>query len=192
MTYIQGEDKTPQSKKRRVLVRQLNSLFYIDAVMALLVSYIIFGAAHDDSARNYPPKCHPGTRVKILQRLTTWFYNTKRLKSLLWISGPAGVGKSAIVQTFAESVEHPVASVFVSRPNKRNDPNRFFTTIAYQLAVHVDAYRIYIVERLTANPYLLNKSSFKSSSPSHSLRGGLERVDHPWLYYWMDLTSSRE
>jgi hypothetical protein len=158
MTDVQVEDKTSRSKKCRILFRRLNSLFYIDAVMELLASHVIFGAAHDDSARNYPPRCHPGTRVKILQRLTTWFYNINRVKSLLWLSGPAGVGKSAIIQSFAESIEHPVASVFVSRPNKRNDPNRIFTTIAYQLAVHIDAYRNYIVERLTANPYLLNKN----------------------------------
>ncbi|KAF7760909.1 hypothetical protein Agabi119p4_10318 [Agaricus bisporus var. burnettii] len=137
ITYYQGEDQSPR-------------------IMELLVNHIIHGAAHDDSARTYPPRCHPGTRIKILERLTDWIYSLKRTKSLLWLSGPAGVGKSAVMQTLAESIRQPVASVFISRPN--NDPNRIFTTIAYQLAVQVEAYRNYVVGRLAANPYLLNKT----------------------------------
>ncbi|KAF7761252.1 hypothetical protein Agabi119p4_10661 [Agaricus bisporus var. burnettii] len=112
-------------------------------IMKLLSDHIILGAAHDDSARVPPPRCHPGTR-----------------ELLLWITGPAGVGKSAIVQTFAEYlVESKLlgASVFCSRPNKRNNPHRIFVTIAYQLAIRITAYREFLVERLSLDPQLLNR-----------------------------------
>jgi hypothetical protein len=77
---------------------------------------------------------------------------------LLWITGPAGVGKSVIVQTFAEhlaKVKCLGTSVFISRPNKRNNPNGIFITIAYQLAIRIEAYRNFIIERLALDPQLL-------------------------------------
>ncbi|XP_006457602.1 hypothetical protein AGABI2DRAFT_123454 [Agaricus bisporus var. bisporus H97] len=108
-------------------------------IMKLLSDHIILGAAHDDSAR---------------------FNGEARRELLLWITGPAGVGKSAVVQTFAEYlVEAKLlgASIFCSRPNKRNNPHRIFITIAYQLAVRIGGYREFIVERLTLDPQLLNR-----------------------------------
>ncbi|KAJ3570836.1 hypothetical protein NP233_g4139 [Leucocoprinus birnbaumii] len=59
----------------------------------------------------------------------------------------AGVGKSAIVQTVADSLsvsERLIASLFFSRPNGRSNPQRVFPTIAYQLASQDAAYRTYI------------------------------------------------
>ncbi|XP_006457021.1 hypothetical protein AGABI2DRAFT_79184, partial [Agaricus bisporus var. bisporus H97] len=128
--------------------------------MKLLSDHIILGAAHDDSARVPPPRCHPGTRVSLISRITAWFNDEQLQELLLWITGPAGVGKSAIVQTFAEYlVESKLlgASVFCSRPNKRNNPHRIFVTIAYQLAIRITAYREFLVERLSLDPQLLNR-----------------------------------
>lgn len=70
--------------------------------MKLLSEKIIPGTAHDSSARDPPARCHPGTRIKILGRITSWSYDEKRRKALLWLNDPAGVGKSAIIQFFAE------------------------------------------------------------------------------------------
>jgi hypothetical protein len=128
--------------------------------MSLLSQHIIRGAAHDDSARTPPPRCHPETRIQLIARITAWFDGQAQQELLLWITGPAGVGKSAIVQTFAEYLakcESLGASAFISRPNKRNDPNGIFITIAYQLATRIEAYRNFIVERISLDPSLLNK-----------------------------------
>jgi hypothetical protein len=129
-------------------------------VMGLLSQHIIHGAAHDDSARTPPPRCHPNTRVKVLDRLTAWFEGQAQEELLLWITGPAGVGKSAIVQTFAEYLAKSKslgASVFISRPNKRNNPHGIFITIAFQLATRIEEYREFVVERLSLDPSLVNK-----------------------------------
>jgi hypothetical protein len=126
--------------------------------MTLLSQHIIQGAAHDSSARSPPPRCHPDTRVKLIARTTAWFEGEALQELLLWITGPAGVGKSAIVQTFAEYLAKSKslgASVFISRPNKRNNPNGIFITIAYQLSTRIEAYRNYIVERISLDPELL-------------------------------------
>ncbi|EKM77130.1 hypothetical protein AGABI1DRAFT_77542, partial [Agaricus bisporus var. burnettii JB137-S8] len=127
--------------------------------MELLSQHIIRGAKHDDSARDPPPRCHPETRVQLIARITAWFEGQASLELLLWITGPAGVGKSAVVQTVAEYLvkSHRLgASVFLSRPNKRDNPHGVFITIAYQLATRIEAYRDYIVERLRLDPDLLN------------------------------------
>ncbi|EKM77157.1 hypothetical protein AGABI1DRAFT_130574 [Agaricus bisporus var. burnettii JB137-S8] len=130
----------------------------VTRIMSLLSKHIIPGAAHDSSPREPPPRCHPGTRVKLIARITTWFENQASLELLLWITGPAGVGKSAIVQTFAEYLAKCKllgASVFISRPNKRDNPHGIFITIAYQLATRIEAYRAYIIERVSCDPELL-------------------------------------
>lgn len=128
--------------------------------MRLLSEHTIAGAEFDSSARYPPPQCHPGTRLSIKQSIQTWLADPKRETRLLWLYGAAGVGKTAIVQTLAEEIpsQQLGATLFFSRPNKRNNPNRVFTTIAYQLAVRVSDYREYLRLQLEADPNLLEKS----------------------------------
>jgi hypothetical protein len=101
---------------------------------------------------------YPDTRVKLIARITAWFEGENLQDLLLWITGPAGVGKSAIVQTIAEYLSKSKslgASVFIFRPNKRNNPHGIFITIAYQLATRIEVYRNFIVERISFDPELL-------------------------------------
>ncbi|KAJ3570831.1 hypothetical protein NP233_g4147 [Leucocoprinus birnbaumii] len=117
--------------------------------MAWLRASMIEHAQHDSAGRDPPPRCHPDTRISILGRTHNWVNNPQRQKRLLWIRGPAGVGKSAIVQTVVDSLSIPeskrlIASLFFSRPNGRSNPQRVFPTIAYQLASQDSAYRAYI------------------------------------------------
>ncbi|KAF9442445.1 hypothetical protein P691DRAFT_789464 [Macrolepiota fuliginosa MF-IS2] len=128
--------------------------------MKPLLKKIIRGAQYDSSARDPPPECHPGTRVKMLERMCTWFFHMDPQKAFLWIYGPAGVGKSAVVQTFAEALaaaNRLGATLFFSRPNDRNDPKRVLITIAYQLAVRIPSYRAFVIEQISLDPELLEK-----------------------------------
>ncbi|KAF7761258.1 hypothetical protein Agabi119p4_10667 [Agaricus bisporus var. burnettii] len=131
----------------------------VTQIMDLLSRHIIRGAAYDSSARTPPPRCHPDTRLKLIARITAWFEGRVLLKLLLWITGPAGVGKSAVVQTFAEYLNKSGLlgeSIFISRPNKRNNPHGVFITIAYQLATRIEAYRDYVVEKISRDPESLS------------------------------------
>ncbi|KAJ3555928.1 hypothetical protein NP233_g12093 [Leucocoprinus birnbaumii] len=131
-----------------------------------LALYTIHGAAFNSSARDPPPRCHPQTRTTILERVQDFLSNTEPPRRILWLCGPAGVGKSAIVQTAAEILASPTeplgyrlgATLFFSKPSNRDDPNRVFTTLAYQLATHYPAYREYIVSRLINDPLLVQCS----------------------------------
>jgi hypothetical protein len=153
---VRGEDETRRSKKRRIISSR-GQLIHLITVMKLLLKHVMDGAASNDASRTYHPRCHPGTREAILKWLLTWFNDASRSESLFLLSGPAGVGKSAIMLKYTEIADHRVISVFVSRPNKCNDPNRIFTTIGYRLADQIEAYRNYIVNRVATTPDILTK-----------------------------------
>ncbi|KAF7348939.1 NACHT domain-containing protein [Mycena venus] len=92
------------------------------------------GDAFHDSAERYPqPRCHPGTRTKLLDVLWNWTrgiepprnwtsYNdsendeyyepasvsdeqTGASSTVLWLHGPAGSGKSAVAQSLCQKLE---------------------------------------------------------------------------------------
>ncbi|KAF9453333.1 hypothetical protein P691DRAFT_61688, partial [Macrolepiota fuliginosa MF-IS2] len=127
----------------------------------LLSEHIIKGAQFDSS--DHRPSCHPETRLDISHSIRSWMRNLARKYKILWLHGPAGVGKSAILQMIAETeAESPTsilgATLFFSRPNNRDDPQYVFITIAYRLAVTYHRYRQYVVKLLTLDPTMVEKS----------------------------------
>ncbi|KIK61939.1 hypothetical protein GYMLUDRAFT_142583, partial [Collybiopsis luxurians FD-317 M1] len=103
--------------------------------LEILYQNAVAGAAHNAEQRFPPPNIHPGTRVQILEILRNWI-NISGTSPIYWLSGAAGIGKSAVAQTIAEEFanSHLAASFFFSRSDPtRNDLKRFFTTIALQL-----------------------------------------------------------
>ena len=86
--------------------------------------------------------------------------------SFFWLYGPAGAGKTAILQAIAEFLCSPSgssqnlgASFFFSRGKKGRDHGHFlFSTIAYQLALNVPGLREHVNRIMTLNPTLHTKS----------------------------------
>jgi hypothetical protein len=120
----------------------------------------ILGAAFDSSARDPPPRCHPGTRLAILERCLHFIITCRNEKKMRWVFGAAGVGKSAIMQNIAES---PLASVILRASifffvNGRSDGTRAIITLAYQLAVQCVPYRQFIMHEIAHDPSLFRKS----------------------------------
>ncbi len=156
--------------------------------MKALSKRVIDGAEYDSSHRDPPPHCHPGTRIQLRERIISWLCNKRREKVLLWLRGPAGVGKSAVIQTLAESLaesESLGATLFFSRLNDRRDPQRVFTTIAYQLATRIPAYQTYITERIALDPSLLKKGMKEQfrvfiSEPFGNKGIGIGEGEGPW------------
>jgi hypothetical protein len=72
-----------------------------------------------------------------------------------WVVGPAGVGKSAIMQMVAEDTPAD-ASVFLS-VDGRYDGTKVFTTIAYQLAAKCEPYRQFVQNEIIRDPSLFRK-----------------------------------
>jgi hypothetical protein len=119
--------------------------------------HVTIEAEFDSSDRENAPKCHPGTRSRFLHELKARILSKTRI---IWLYGPAGVGKSAIMQTLAETFSPPVVclSFFFSRPNSRDDSRKVFPTLAYRLAIANPAYRRYLKENLTVDPDFLSKT----------------------------------
>ncbi len=127
-----------------------------------MLEYIIAGTEFDSSSRDDPPRCHPDTRTRFLEELKARIEDATLGTKIVWLFGPAGVGKSAIMQSLVETV-HPLpsltcATLFFSRPNHRDDPMKVFTTLAYGFAEADEGYRRYMKEGLAADPRFLDKT----------------------------------
>ncbi|KAF9445029.1 hypothetical protein P691DRAFT_735655 [Macrolepiota fuliginosa MF-IS2] len=130
-------------------------------VLTVLFEKMTKGAGVDSSARWPPPKCFPGTRVKLTTKIQDWFLSHIHHWDFLWLSGPAGVGKSAVAQTVAEfAAENGIlgAAYFFSRPNKRYKYIEVFITLAYQLAIYFPGYQHLISTKLAGQPDLVEKA----------------------------------
>ncbi|KXN83270.1 Vegetative incompatibility protein HET-E-1 [Leucoagaricus sp. SymC.cos] len=153
-----------------------------EAVLKWISEYTIPGAEFDSSARDPPPQCHPGTRLHVLEMIQGWIHNRHRKHRLLWLSGPAGVGKSAIIQSIAEStasMDILGATLFFSKINNRNNPNLVFTTLAYQLGVRIPQYRRYLRKKMERDYRMLEKGmkelfELLFVAPLAHLQGGTE------------------
>ncbi|KAF6758744.1 hypothetical protein DFP72DRAFT_1167547 [Ephemerocybe angulata] len=103
------------------------------------------GALHNSDERCDAPKCHPETRVAVQGEILSWISRgdaDARPKKIMWISGPAGSGKTAIAGSVAEACKEQgilAASFFFSSFSgslDRRVKKCFVTTIAYQLRQH--------------------------------------------------------
>ncbi|KAJ3572078.1 hypothetical protein NP233_g3316 [Leucocoprinus birnbaumii] len=128
-----------------------------DAFLKDFVRYTMPGSFHDSSARDPPPRCHPGTRLATVERARGFFDASRGMKKLLWIVGPAGVGKSAIMQTIAETSPNLGASCFFT-VNVRDDPSKFVATLVYQLAIKFPRYKDFLAQKVTRDPTIMEKA----------------------------------
>ncbi|KAI3612743.1 nwd2 [Moniliophthora roreri] len=105
--------------------------------LRILAQNIALNALHDAEQGHLPPKCHPGTRVRILELMSDWIVDDSKAKKVYWLNGPVGVGKTAIAQTLADRFRetHLAATFFFSRTDPtRNNLRLFVATLAYQIA----------------------------------------------------------
>ncbi|KAJ7660316.1 hypothetical protein DFH06DRAFT_1326445 [Mycena polygramma] len=109
-----------------------------DNGLYLLYRRVLEDAMHNSVDRPPDPACHPGTRESVLDTLWDWSWDDSPHARLMWLYGSAGMGKSAITQTFAaECQEDGIlgASFFFRRGDtRRGNWKSLFSTLAYQLA----------------------------------------------------------
>ncbi|KAF8959312.1 hypothetical protein BDZ97DRAFT_2043840 [Flammula alnicola] len=123
-------------------------------------------AFHNSEQHVDPPKCHPNTRLAVLQKIMEWIQHSEdRDAWIMWLNGAAGAGKSAIARSIAEMCERaklPLATFFFFRADPtRNTAKPLVATLAYQLAISIPLAGDVIVEALDRDPHLFGRS-FKS------------------------------
>ncbi|KAJ7434146.1 hypothetical protein FB451DRAFT_303710 [Mycena latifolia] len=110
-----------------------------------------------DSAESFPqPRCHPQTRTRMLDSLYGWTTEENTTHSIYWLHGPAGAGKSAIMQTLCRRLQDGgrfSGSFFFKRSHTtRGNAKALFVTLAYQLALHHPELKGPISESVEGDP----------------------------------------
>lgn len=80
---------------------------------------------------------------------------------MIWLHGPAGTGKSAVAQTFAENCLEKGrlgASYFFSRTHDRTEPEPVIPTLVYHLAAHCPLYGSIVANVIGSDLTVLHKT----------------------------------
>jgi hypothetical protein len=114
-----------------------------------------------DSADSFPqPRCHPETRTGMLDGLHNWATQANSARpGICWLHGPAGAGKSAIMQTLCQRLQNAGrlggAFFFKRGHTTRGNAKALFATLAYQLAHHNHDLRPLISQIVEDNPFVV-------------------------------------
>ncbi|KAK1225053.1 hypothetical protein PQX77_012015 [Marasmius sp. AFHP31] len=117
------------------------------------------GASHKAEQQFDRGCCLPGTRVAALKAIHDWRSSKQQEHPICWLSGAAGVGKSAIAMTVSRECETEgvLASSFFffrSDPN-RNKPAPLIPTIAHDLTYTTSLMRSRIEQSISEDPRIL-------------------------------------
>jgi hypothetical protein len=135
------------------------------------VENIASGAINDSEERSRAPKCLPQTRITVQNDILNWINHDgapEDPKRMLWITGPAGTGKSAIAGTLADRCQKDgllAASYFFSassRSHVRRSKKPLLLTIIYQLLQHefsrASGFKEEVLSAIKNNPVVLKKT----------------------------------
>ncbi|RKK90937.1 hypothetical protein BFJ68_g16337 [Fusarium oxysporum] len=147
------------------LKQEVNSLSIpiqnVDYRTALNQLHVADGASRDSHAEEHNPTCLPGTRVELLKDICRWIDDPDS-KTIFWLNGMAGTGKSTISRTVAylRSKRGDLgASFFFKRGEMdRGNLSKFMSTLAHQLALSIPGVAFFIKKALDANPAIVGKS----------------------------------
>lgn len=155
------EERRTQEEKRAEKERRAEEERQAANALEKLATKGMPSAMLDSIDRGYVPRCNEDTRQTLRHRIVTWCRQGEEIRRVLWLSGPAGIGKSAVAQTVAEELKGKRlfgGGFFFSRPNNRSNPNVVIPTLAYQLATHIPEYRRIIAHKIIQDPVILDRS----------------------------------
>ncbi|KIK37948.1 hypothetical protein CY34DRAFT_53668, partial [Suillus luteus UH-Slu-Lm8-n1] len=148
----------------------------------------IKGAEYDSRERQPHPKCLEGTRVHLLNHIHG-ILDGKEKSQLIWLHGTAGVGKSAVAFTVAETmrslkvteqtnIETRLAGTFFfsRKHTERCTTGFFFATLAYQLACNFPSVREDLSRVIRENPALLDHNKSLRDQMEGLFLGPLRRL----------------
>ncbi|KAF5310022.1 hypothetical protein D9619_010284 [Psilocybe cf. subviscida] len=134
-------------------------------------------------------KCYPGTREEVIGLIERWMDSDAKdntIPNMMWLSGPAGAGKSAIVQTIAERCKERnvlAANFFFFRADPtRSAAQALVATLLYQIVKASPVARQAIETVLSEDPLLFGASiqdqfnllRLSGSPPLHHIPPSLE------------------
>ncbi|KAJ8079612.1 hypothetical protein PM082_011199 [Marasmius tenuissimus] len=143
--------------------QNINNHFYTtnaNPAYERLVSAIAgIGGSHRAEQQFERGCCLSETRVEPIKAIRDWRSNKQQKQPICWLSGAAGVGKSAIAMTVARDCEKEGvlgSSFFFFRSDpKRNNPSTFIPAIAHDLASTAPLIQKHIEQRISKDPGIL-------------------------------------
>ena len=131
----------------------------------LLQNATASGAFHNSGERYDPPRCHPNTRVAVMKTIVDWMLGLDKVRRgefIMWLTGAAGAGKSAILQSFADQQDsegYLLASFFFGKSDSdRNHIRKLVATIAYQIRAKIPDVREHMVMAIEDDPLIFTRS----------------------------------
>ncbi|KAF8985788.1 hypothetical protein BDQ17DRAFT_1214275, partial [Cyathus striatus] len=127
----------------------------------VLADAACLSAGHRSEERYDAPKCHPETRIAVIEDIMSWVNAKDIQEKMMWMSGPAGAGKSSIAQTVAERCHEEnklVSSFFFSRTatgTGRDDGTKLVSTIAYQMTASIPSAKKLVLGIIEENEAIL-------------------------------------
>ncbi|KAJ3523987.1 hypothetical protein NMY22_g11195 [Coprinellus aureogranulatus] len=149
-------------------ITSMRSIGSSKTVFEYLDPHVSHGAAHDSDERCDAPACAPETREAIQGEIFSLIRDGDKLqpsKKIIWLGGPAGCGKTAIVGSVAETCKSCgllAASFFFSSfqgSANRRSKQYLITTLAYQLALldSLHEYKSQLSIAIERNPSIFRK-----------------------------------
>lgn len=119
------------------------------------------GASFDSHAEEHNPTCLPDTREELLREIDSWIVDSNS-KTIFWLNGMAGTGKSTISRTVARSRSKQGdlgASFFFKRgETDRGNLAKFMSTVARRLAWSIPAAATFIKNTVETDPAITDKA----------------------------------
>ncbi|KAJ3539495.1 hypothetical protein NMY22_g4713 [Coprinellus aureogranulatus] len=135
-----------------------------------LLERVAPGALHDSAERGADaPKCHPETRTAVQKEIMSWIKHGEQdgsPKKILWLSGPAGSGKTAIAGTIADECYREgllAASFFFSAfsgSQDRRSMHSLLPTLVYRLLEHntIHGFKHEVLSVLERDPMVFDRN----------------------------------
>ncbi|RGP70149.1 vegetative incompatibility het-e-1 [Fusarium sporotrichioides] len=123
-------------------------------------------AVWDSHTEERNAKCLPNTRESVLKEVELWVKDTtEQSKTVFWLNGMAGTGKSTISRTISQLLSQDGrlgATFFFKRGEAdRGGISKMMPTIAHQLVMNQPALRPYVHAAVRDNPTITSKSVSK-------------------------------
>ncbi|TEB24129.1 hypothetical protein FA13DRAFT_1818116 [Coprinellus micaceus] len=146
-----------------------NNFAHSKTLFEHLNPHVAHGAAHDSSERWNAPACHEETRVAIREDIVSWIKHGERdeePKRIMWLSGPAGCGKTAIAGSVAETCKEEglLAATFFfssfSGSAERSSKRGLIPTLAFHMSKNEALHRFkhHLHEAIERHPDIFHKN----------------------------------
>ncbi|KAJ7692334.1 hypothetical protein B0H16DRAFT_1653629 [Mycena metata] len=153
--YFQG-NPPPSNRGPSITVNH-----HREAGLQILHRAVAWEALYDFAELFEQPKCHPETRTELLENLYNWAIDPSSEYPIHWLHGPAGAGKSAIMQTLCGRLQEAGrlgATFFFKRGHSTcGNAKMLFATLGYQLALHRHELKAPISQSIERDPSILHR-----------------------------------